>query len=274
MKDIYYLLLFLVIIICFYLLFRYLNDSMKGKNIKMVENFTDNEENKIPKIIIQTWKTKAIPEKYKEDYSSIRKYNPDYQYLFFNDDDIHYFLKTNYPDYLIVYNKLPIVIQKIDFFRYVAIYHYGGFYFDLDMKCLEPLDPLLEYECVFPIDTLLKPKCSNKEKIRKRFLDYCKNNLDYMLGQYAFGAAPKNEFVKLLIDNIEKNIDEYIDDYKIYGDTLQYVYSTTGPDFVTDVYLDYKKKDNIYIIPYDQDQYFGKYAVHNQYGTWKNKEKK
>ena len=49
--------------------------------------------NTIPKIIIQTWKTKSIPEKYKEDVKSIRKYNKDYKFLFFNDDEIDYFLE-------------------------------------------------------------------------------------------------------------------------------------------------------------------------------------
>ena len=42
---------------------------------------------------------------------------------------------------------------------------------------------------------------------------------------------------------IEKNIDNYVEDYKSYGDALIYVYATTGPDFVTDIYLDYKNKN-------------------------------
>ena len=229
----------------------------------------NNNKNQIPKIIIQTWKTKAIPEKYKEDYDSIRKWNPNYEYLFFNDDDISYFLEKNYPNYFIIYKKLPVIIQKIDFFRYVAIYHYGGFYFDLDMRCLKSLDPLLQYSSVFPKDMLIKNKCEVKEKIKRRYQYFCKKNMDFMVGQYAFAAIPKHPFIERLIKTIELNIDRYLDDFKVYGDTLQYVYSTTGPDFITNIYIDYKEKDKIHILDYDKSQYFGEYAVHNHYGTWK-----
>ena len=90
-----------------------------------------------------------------------------------------------------------------------------------------------------------------------------------LLGQYAFAAKPRNEFIKLLIDKIHNNIDKYIENYKKNGDKHQYVYSSTGPDYVTDVYMDYNKKDSIHILDFDLQQFFGKYAKHNHYGTWK-----
>ena len=183
--------------------------------------------------------------------------------------DPFYFLEKKYPDYFIIYKKLPVMIQKIDFFRYVAIYHYGGFYFDLDMRCLLSLDSLLQYNSVFPKDMLLKEKCGNKEKIKRRYKYFCEKNMDFMVGQYAFAAVPKHLFIELLIKTIAKNIDTYLEDFKVYGDTLQYVYSTTGPDFVTNLYIDYKEKNTIHILDYDKPQYFGEYAVHNHYGTWK-----
>jgi mannosyltransferase OCH1-like enzyme len=241
----------------------YLNNLLKEKII--YENFSNNE---IPKIIIQTWKTKSIPQKYKNDIISIKKYNENYQFLFFSDDDIHYFLQNNYPNYYITYNKLPVIIQKIDFFRYIAIYHYGGFYFDLDITCMYPLDEILKYECVFPVDQHLTFNKCNKKRLKK----YCDAGMKILLGQYAFGAKQHNEFIKLLIDTIHDNIDVYIDEYnKNYkdGNKLHYVYSSTGPDYVTDIYMDYPKKQNIHILQSEKDQYFGKYAKHNHYGTWK-----
>ena len=223
----------------------------------------------IPKIIIQTWKSHDIPEKYKSDMESIRKLNPDYTYLFFTDKDILEFITGHYPQYLNTFLKLPILIQKIDFFRYIAVYHYGGFYYDLDMKGLNSLDDLLNYECVFPIDTNIN---KYMEKI-PRYEKY--SDLHFLLGQYAFGAKPKHEFIKLLIDTIDKNIDLYISTYDtaymglMPGDKNRYVYSSTGPDFVTDVYMGYMNKPNIKILFHDINQYFGKYAKHNYYGTWK-----
>mgnify|MGYP000985786126 FL=1 len=197
--------IFLIIII-WIIIFYFINNILKH-NIFIYEKF-DNK-NTIPKIIIQTWKTKVIPDKYKEDVASVKKYNSDYQYIFFSDDDIENFLKENYPEYYETYSKLPVKIQKIDFFRYIAVYHYGGFYFDLDITGMYPLKELLDYECVFPVDqNIPKNKCN-----RRRLKKYCKANMDILLGQYAFGARQYNPFIKLLIDTIHNNIDKYV---KIY----------------------------------------------------------
>ena len=253
--------IFLILVIIIFFIFYLLNYFLKYK-VVVYEKF---ENNNIPKIIIQTWKTKNIPNKYKNDVESIKKLNSDFQFLFFSDEDIDFFLKNNYPEYYKTYQKLPVKIQKIDFFRYIAVYHYGGFYFDLDMTGLYPLKEILKYDCVFPVDQkITKTKCN-----LKRWKKYCDANVETILGQYAFGAKPNNKFIKELIDEIHKNIDLYIEKFKTEGKKLQYVYSSTGPDFVTDVYIKYKNKNNIHILNYNLAQFFGKYAKHNHYGTWK-----
>jgi mannosyltransferase OCH1-like enzyme len=252
-----YKLVFLVL--CILLIFYLLNKSLINE-----KEFFDNQQ-KIPKIIIQTWKSKDIPDKYKEDIDSLKKYNSDFEFLFFDDNDIETFLKNNYPQYYESYIKLPVKIQKIDYFRYIAVYHYGGFYFDLDMSCFYPLEDLLNYDCIFPVDDNLNGRKCNKV----RFNNMCNNNMKVLLGQYAFGAKPRNEFIKLLIDNIHNNVDKYIEDYKKKGNKRVYVYVTTGPDFVTNLYMNYSNKSSIHILEYEDGQYFGKYAKHNQNGTWK-----
>ena len=146
--------IFLITII-WIIIFYFINNILNTNTYEKFDN-----KNTIPKIIIQTWKTKVIPDKYKEDVASVKKYNSDYKYLFFSDDDIEDFLKKNYPKYYETYSKLPVKIQKIDFFRYIAVYHYGGFYFDLDITGMYPLKELLDYECVFPVDqNIPKNKC-------------------------------------------------------------------------------------------------------------------
>jgi mannosyltransferase OCH1-like enzyme len=265
----------IILFIFIYLLFYFINnnfliENFTGEHYGTIINFTpiysveSNEKiittkenilitkEKIPKIIIQTWKNNDIPDKYRNDVTSLYKKNPDFQFLLFTDNDIELFLKDNYPEYYVTYVKLPIKIQKIDFFRYIAIYHYGGFYFDLDMTGLLPLNDLLNYECVFPVDqNITSNKCD-----RMRLKKYCAQNMKILLGQYAFAAVPKHEFIKLLIDNIHNNIDKYIELYNLYGEKIQYVYSSTGPDYVTDIYINYKNKGKIHILKYDIAQYF------------------
>jgi mannosyltransferase OCH1-like enzyme len=239
--------------------------NSEGFEMKDITDMIGKEKTKIPKRIIQVWKTWSSkkPEMFSTYIESIKNKNPDYEYLFFKDEQIDDFLKTNYPKYYETYNKLPMNIQKVDFFRYVALYHFGGFYFDLDIQAIEPLDELLDNECVFPIDEIIhKNMCSSK-----RFNNFCKNNVEFLLGQYGFACTPKNKFIKLLVDVIDKNVDNYISSY--VANSEDYVYTTTGPDFVTNLYMNYPDKESINILYYDKRQYFGKYAKHNYAGTWK-----
>jgi mannosyltransferase OCH1-like enzyme len=262
------LIIFLVICTLTYLFFNKNNDSYGNNDHGYDHGYGYGDNVTIPKIIIQTWKTNDIPEKYANDIDSVKKLNPDFTYMFFTDDDIDKFISNNYPEYYTTFKNLPTIIQKIDYFRYIAVYHYGGFYFDLDITGLYPLHELLNYECIFPVDTIITDTYCTYSRFKK----YCEINMPsrILLGQYAFGAIPKHPFIKKLIDTINDNCDKYIEQYKSeYGKTLEYVYSSTGPDFVTNVFIQYNNKDTITILNYDKEQYFGKYAKHNYFGTWK-----
>ena len=194
---------------------------------------------------------------------SVKLNNPDYEYLFFTDDTIEKFFKLNYPEYYNTYMSLPIKIQKIDFFRYVAVYHYGGFYLDLDMNVLRPFDELLNYSCVFPVDEYIHTVyCQHS-----RYKPFCSVGQNFLLGQYAFAASPKHPFIKELIDRIHGNINKYIKTVDFGSE--DYIYKTTGPDFVTEVYTTYKDKNKITILDVGKRQFFGNYAQHNYFGTWK-----
>ena len=240
----------------YYNSYKYIDDVVKTP-------INSNETQYIPKIIIQTWKTSTIPSNYLSFVESIKQHNPQYKYMFFTDADIETFLKTHYLDYYQTYIKLPIKIQRIDFFRYIAVYHYGGFYMDLDMDCLQPFDELLKYKCVFPVDEIITKHMSNFP----RYKSYYDRGYDYLLGQYAFAAEPKNQFIKAIIDKIHNSINKYIK--QVNFDSHDYVYKTTGPDLCTDLYMDYHNKKDIYVIHNNKRQYFGDYAKHNYLGTWK-----
>lgn len=101
--------------------------------------------------IIQTWKTKDIPEYLKPFQKNVLKYKSNWNYLFFDDDDIILFFKEKMPEYYDFFIGLQFKIQQIDFFRYCAVYFYGGIYLDLDFFLTRPLDIILNYECVFPV---------------------------------------------------------------------------------------------------------------------------
>ncbi len=94
---------------------------------------------KVPKIIWQTMKTNEVPVSIKSYADSWIKLNPEYEYRFFDDNDIIDFLKTEFPEYLSGYQKLKYGASKADLWRYLIIYKYGGVYADIDCMCINPL---------------------------------------------------------------------------------------------------------------------------------------
>jgi len=240
----------------------YINDNKPKEYFQLVS--TNKKSNKN---IIQTWKNNDIPYKYHAGIKSLKKYNPDYNFLFFTDKDIETFLKNNYPDYYKTYLLLPYKIQRIDFFRYIAVYHFGGYYFDLDITGNDNLDKINTNNNIafFPIDMHINEKNGDEERFKK----YSK--LGFLVGQYAFYAPKYHPFIKLLIDDIHNNIQRYISEKT---NIQQYVYDTTGPDYVTKEFIKYMKTLEyknypVHILHHSSHQKFGQYASHNYFGSWK-----
>lgn len=106
-------------------------------------------EQKIPRIIWQTMKTNLVPAPMKSYADSWIDLNPEYEYRFFDDNDIISFLKTDFPDYLEGYRKLKYGASKADLWRYLIIYKYGGIYADMDCRCITPLREWIDPNAAF-----------------------------------------------------------------------------------------------------------------------------
>src|SRR5437660_57893 len=103
----------------------------------------------IPKRIIQTDKSRELPLLARAATVNLRLLNPDFEYLFFDDAQVEEFIDTEFPSYRPVVDSFPERIQRYDFFRYLAVYRFGGFYFDTDVLLASPLEELLAFGCVF-----------------------------------------------------------------------------------------------------------------------------
>ena len=165
MKIHTYIFLILPFLIFFLILWLLQKNIIGSKNpiesFKIIFNGDySSKKEKIPKNIIQVWKSWTNKDPfliYTKNINLLKSTNPSYKYMFFKDKEIDTFFTENYPEYYDTYKNLPINIQKVDFCRYVILYHYGGFYFDLDIEAIHPLDDfLLNNECVFPIDEIKK----------------------------------------------------------------------------------------------------------------------
>src|ERR1700730_2525464 len=142
-------------------------------------------QHRIPKRIIQTGKDIHQPLRNRAVMSNIRLLNPDYEYLFFDDGQVEEFVEREFPHYRAVFDSFQYSIQRYDFFRYLAVYRYGGFYFDLDVMLASDLSSLLNSGCVFPFEGLTLSRY-----LRKHY------KMDWEIGNYAFGAAAGHPFLK------------------------------------------------------------------------------
>lgn len=243
-----YLPLILFFIICIYFL---------QKNNRLILESFNNIIYSGPNII-QTWKDHNLPEKYKSLVMNVKKLNPNSKYMFFTDKDIDIFIKNKFPQYYSIFHNFPYTIQKIDFFRYLAIYYYGGVYLDLDILLFKSLNDIIDNnKCVFPLEF---SKSSDKILHKQGFYG--------LIGNYAFYAPKNHPFIKKIIDNI---VNKRIDITNSTNDNRKYVYYTTGPVMVTQSYIDFYFKNLIKIIqpfPFKKSQ-FGNYGKHIKFGTWK-----
>jgi glycosyltransferase involved in cell wall biosynthesis len=146
-------------------------------------------QEQIPRRIIQTAKSANLPLRQRAVMSNMRLLNPGYEYLFFDDAQVRKFIDGEFPQYRAVFDSFQYPIQRYDFFRYLAVYRYGGFYFDIDVLLASGLSPLLEHGCVFSFEALT-------------ISHFLRNlGMDWLMGNYAFGAAPGHAFLEAIIEN-------------------------------------------------------------------------
>src|SRR3954449_6938649 len=120
--------------------------------------------------------------------ANARALHPNFEHVLFGNAEMEEFVREEFPECRAAMASFPQRIQKVDFFRYLAVYRLGGFYFDLDVLLSRPLSGLLEYESVFPFEAL-----TMNRYLRSHY------KMDWELGNYAFGGAPANPFIGAVI---------------------------------------------------------------------------
>ena len=166
----------------------------------------------IPKIIHQTWKTKDIPENWKNAVESCKAVHADYTHMLWTDDTMERFMQTEYPDSLNLYKSYKHDIQRCDAFRYFVLYKYGGIYIDMDTVCKKKIDGLLKHGIVFSKSTNVSTSFTNSF---------------YMV-------EPRNPFIKHCIDNLSAHKDS-----AWYLGKHFHIMNSTGPFYLSKMIDEY-----------------------------------
>lgn len=98
----------------------------------------------IPRRIFQTWKVRSpLPSDFECWSDTIKRYNPDYDHVIWDDKDNRDFILQNYAWFTEKYDSYEKEIMRVDAVRYFELFHHGGFYMDLDVECMKGLDEYL-----------------------------------------------------------------------------------------------------------------------------------
>ena len=227
----------------------------------------------IPRQIIQTGKSRVLIGAAKAAAANLALLHPDWNFVFFDDDEVREFIAREFPEYESVFDAFPRNIQRYDFFRYLAVYRLGGFYFDLDVFLWQSLGSLLEHDSVFTFEEL-----TVNRHLREQ------HRMDWELGNYAFGARADSPFLKAVIENCVRAQREpswvapMMQGIPRLFRTDLAVLNTTGPGLVTRTFAENPglARDVKVLFPEDvcdpqQWHHFGTYGVHLMEGSWRDR---
>jgi len=163
---------------------------------------------KIPKIIIQTNEKNLVPVEMKKSMQHLIEMNPEYEYKYFDNNDVLVYLKENFPERIVAaYNKLKPGAYKADFFRYCILYEIGGVYIDSPMLAKAALSSLIK-----PEDEFISPEDNFTGAIYNAFI--C--------------CVPKHPIIKQCIEKSLKNIEN-----EFYGSGPLVI---TGPELFSEAF--------------------------------------
>jgi inositol phosphorylceramide mannosyltransferase catalytic subunit len=227
----------------------------------------------IPPRIIQTGKTRKLKLVEQAAVASLTALNPGFTYIYFDDADVNAFIDREFPEYRRVFNDFSHPIQRIDFFRYLAVYRLGGFYFDLDVFLTRGVQDLRVLSCVFPFEELTL--CSYLRT---------KHCMDWEIGNYAFGASAGHPFLHDIIENCVRAqedpawVSPMMAGIPFLLRSSFDVLNTTGPGLVTRTLAEHPESASRVSVLFPEDvcdtstwHNFGDYGVHMMAGSWRGR---
>jgi mannosyltransferase OCH1-like enzyme len=231
----------------------------------------------IPKIIHQTWKDQNIPSQFIPFVESWKSRHPGWQHILWTDRMNREFVACYFPNFLSAYDSYPYNIQRADAIRYLLLYKLGGVYVDLDVECLQNVEPLINGEASFYI---AKEPAEHCAKYRKEMI----------LCNGWMASVAQHGFLRAVIDELlESSSLQETTQHNTLGDL---VLNSTGPFMLTKIFQLMQDRttlqllDHKYVHPLSRDAAWqlylsedateqkaalrsqGTYAIHYFWGTW------
>ena len=184
------------------------------------------EGRSIPKIIHQTYANKNLPPEIEANIETIKNLNPDWDYRFYDDQDIENYLSEHFPWSLVYYRRIKPNYgpARADFFRYLLMYNEGGVYLDVKSSLSKPLNEVIQGDDRFLLSHWRNEPGEKYERWGKHpEIEMARGEFQ----QWHIVSAPGHAFLKTVIQKVCNNIDGY--NPYTYGVGKRGVLRTTGP---------------------------------------------
>lgn len=113
--------------------------------IKSVSTSKNSNKTKIPKIIHQSFESRALPECLSLAVHTWLNLNPDYEYRYYDNGDRRKLIVNNFDDKVVkAYDMLIPGAYRCDLFRCCAIYVHGGIYTDIKIGAIFPIKNIID----------------------------------------------------------------------------------------------------------------------------------
>lgn len=217
----------------------------------------------IPAIIHLISATSEPPARYAECLQEMHRLHPEWVINIWDDDMAVRIVEQHFPDWLPPYLAYEKNVQRTDILRVMLVYLYGGFYLDMDMFCLRPLDELRGETLVLGVEkTLSQEECL-----------HLGHRYPLRIANYMFGSRPLHAFWLDFLTAARSRAAQVI---TCESDVLE----TTGPGLLTDVYHGHAAKyaelkllrNATLPCPVacgPASCHFGDYARHLHFGAWR-----
>ena len=199
----------------------------------------------IPKTIHQIWfqGRNQLPKHLQDYHNSWITKHPDYKIIFWDENSIQNLIKNKNIKWITdTYNSYDLMIQKIDFAKYIILYFFGGIYIDMDVKCIQSLDRLLESPNVKTKKVILSNLTYDFFQ-RILFLLTGKSNVTNLVNNGVIFTVPEHDIILKTMQYSYK----YKDNFFKNKSNFLYIFYSTGPLVLSNALIDYteQNKNNI-----------------------------
>ncbi|XP_060601795.1 uncharacterized protein LOC132755029 [Ruditapes philippinarum] len=198
---------------------------------------------KIPQHIHQIFfyeTSSQLPDKLVKAKNSWIQYHPNYTYTLWNKTSINSLLEREYPFLKKLYDSYGHWVRRADVARYLVLYHYGGWYVDMDVACRRSVRNLEQ-----------EAQELNKTAIL-RVTEPVGFSNDFI------GITKRHPFLFSVLTSLHMSNRWFIFPY---ANTM----FSTGPTFLWGRYLNYRDQNQFYII---NNSSYSNYLVLMHNSSW------